>query len=287
MRAPISTVAIAVCLSAAFAFPAMAWSQDTTSRYTLRVFTKHAYTLEYTYSWTETKGVWPFTRTVTHEEDPEERTASMHIRGSAWALDVKGEQVLVTAAHCLGLNVPMHSTIANETLKKDGSIKTEREYVISDECKALSRTTESVFGSLAFKAKDVGTVNKAGSDDILDVAFVRPDDKAVFSDLRLLPMAKETVSVQEKVMVFGFPSTSSQQMKEVLVADVDRNHGYCVLNEALDEGYSGGIVVNKNGQSVGLITNVSKGQTTVLLLTPEVLGQIKWHNAATVLEKKF
>lgn len=295
MRIRKLAIAAAAFLTATIISPMASWSQQLADHYTLRVFAKHTYKLELRYFWTKTEWSisplhWPPFRREEEYTGRTTKTASMHCRSSAWALDVKGEAVLVTAAHCLGLNLSVPGQINNEKLQDDGTIKTTQKYLIDDDCKPLTRTTEVVFGGLAFREKEIGTVSKDGgntADDILDIAFVKPDDKAVFSDLRLLKPATKTLSVQDKVMVFGFPSTLSQQAKEVLVADVARDHGYCVLNEALDDGYSGGVVVNKDNEAVGVITNISKGQTTVLLLTSNVLDKIRWHVSTAMLNKKF
>jgi hypothetical protein len=72
------------------------------------------------------------------------------------------------------------------------------------------------------------------------------------------------------------------------IASVQEDKGFFVLNQAADDGYSGGVVLNSSGEAYGVIVNTdAQKQTNVLRITPEMLKAIEWHPAGGILNHEF
>ena len=191
-------------------------------------------------------------------------------RGTYWAVMLDGSKIYVTAAHVLGLNTKP-TEIAGVKLDNQNG-------------KLLSVTGRAYMGTLAYTVQEIGQVSSLD-----DVAFLRPHEKNILDKVNEITLATKAPASGERVSVVGFPGTPYQQLTEMLVTSVHETEGFMVLNQPVDPGYSGGVVLNSSGQAYGVVVNTDQQsrQTTVIRLTPADLRQIQWSQASAVLSRKF
>jgi hypothetical protein len=201
----------------------------------------------------------------------EVRQEQWRLSGSFWALQTSDKPIFVTAAHVLGLNWEP-GWIGGHTI--------DRETAFLRNVKA-----RALIGTLAYEPSDIGRAKDAN-----DAAFLMARDSMAFKTVRFLSLSDSPPQYGETVQVVGYPGTPVQQFATTSVTSVNEDAGFFVLNQAVDDGYSGGVVLNSSGEKAyGVIVNTDSAhkQTTVLRITPEMLSAIDWHPADEVLNHSF
>lgn len=192
--------------------------------------------------------------------------------GSFWVVSLPGtkskERVLVTAAHNLGMGPTLPAKVNDR--------------IIGPRNKLISVTVKPVLGTLAYGVTEVA---EAGGD--LDVIFLRPENNVVLEESTAMKLAAKSPKRGEKVTAHGFPGTAFSKAKETLVDGFSANNDYAILNDKLDPGYSGGVILNSAHEAVGLVVSTDDKQSTVLLLTPRVLADLKWKPFKDVQPRRF
>jgi hypothetical protein len=199
------------------------------------------------------------------------REEKWQLAGSVWAAQTSDKPIFVTAAHALGVNLEPPQQLGGHHIDgKTAFLMNVRGTVL--------------IGTLAYEPFTIGLLKDAN-----DAAFLTVNDLSAFKAVRLLSLSDSPPIYGESVQVCGYPKTSDQQFATAVVTSVHEDAGFFVLNEALDEGYSGGVVLNSAGKAYGVIVNtdLAKKQTKVLRVTPDTLKTIDWHPADKVLNKIF
>jgi len=142
----------------------------------------------------------------------------------------------------------------------------------------------ALMGVFAYPLAEIGRVG-----DAPDAVFLRPQNQQLYKTLCHVELAEAPPKRGEKVKIVGFPGTAHEQFKEGFVTDTQEGRGYFVLNEAVDKGYSGGVVLNNEGNAYGVITSTdpAEKQTTVYRITPAMISKIEWKPAAPALNHEF
>ncbi len=191
-------------------------------------------------------------------------------QGTYWAVMIGGDKVYITAAHVLGLNT---------TPTEINGVKIDNEHG-----KLLFVKGRAYMGTLAYTVEQVGRVPSLD-----DVAFFRPHEKNIVDKVGAIPLASNAPVSGERVSVVGFPGTAYQQLTEMVVTSVHETEGFMILNQPVDPGCSGGVVIDAAGRAYGVVANTDakNKQTTVLRLTRDSLQQVRWTEAKTTLSHKF
>jgi len=195
-------------------------------------------------------------------------------KGSFWAVQTPDKTILITAAHVLG---PLNPNW--DALEIDGhKIDRENAFLTSVEGKVL-------LGTLSFEPSEIGRVKEVND---ADAAFLTTKDSHILKTIKPLVLSDSAPEYGENVQVVGYPGTVVPQPATMSVAWVQEDKGFFVLNQAVDDGYSGGIVLNSSGKAYGVIVNTdAQKQTNVLRITPEMLKAIEWHPAGEMLNHEF
>jgi S1-C subfamily serine protease len=153
--------------------------------------------------------------------------------GSGFLVQRAGAVYLVTAAHV----VCGEPTPASVTDKDTKSV-----YTISASTLLDSVTFRVRVSSLSFQPTMIAI------DRERDIAILTLDDKKLQKlNLRALYFSEDVPVPEQEVRVWGFPQTSTPQFQDAKVTAVQRE--FFVLNQSLDEGFSGGPVLNLNSSA--------------------------------------
>lgn len=201
----------------------------------------------------------------------EQKASELPIKGSFWAVQAGGDIILVTAAHVLGINwqpAQIDGHIIDN--KKLGFLK--------------GVTTRVLLGTLAYTPSRIGYVK-----GVNDAAFLLPKDQRMLNTVTPVALSDTPPISGERVRIVGYPGTPYPQTMEMIVTDVHENQGFFILNQPVDGGYSGGVVLNAAGKAYGVIVNTDPGnkQTTVLRITPATIQNIKWEPVEKALNREF
>ena len=203
------------------------------------------------------------------------------LTGSYWQVESNQGVILVTAAHVLGINWEAKEVDLGLEWEGQGVkhvVGKQRPYET-----ILQRSFSRVLiGTLAYAPLDIGTLKGTS-----DMAFLRPKNPQVLKDVQMLRLSDTPPRRDERVEICGYPGTGYEQREAAIVTTVREADGFFVLNRPVEPGYSGGVVTNSEGKAYGVITSTDKAekQTTVLRLTPAMLGRIEWKPAAEALDR--
>jgi S1-C subfamily serine protease len=206
----------------------------------------------------------------------------IYAKGTAWAVVLEGHQYLVTAAHVVGVGEHPEPVVFQEV--KNGEVVTRTKLAWDN-----SPRTETAYqvrvgvGDFGTSVKNVGLFSP--DSPLKDVALLEPTEDRVFAELRSTPLAGKVPQVGDTVRALGIPDTFAQQLTSATVAAVFERQGYFVLSTALPPGYSGGVVLDKEGRAVGVVTSTSKNQTTVILVNGARLKGAEFKPARQVFSK--
>lgn len=174
------------------------------------------------------------------------------VTGTCWVVHFKGESLIITAAHNLGLGpnfVPAPLARA----------------------KPVALVSAPHLGVLAYMVADVG-LPKGNADWIA----LRPTESRALSCSLTIHLSETPSKVGESVTVIGFPDTAHEQRTERMITSISPANDFIIFNQPLEPGYSGGVVLNTKNQAVGLVVTTDRKQSTALLLSGENLAGLKW-----------
>lgn len=174
------------------------------------------------------------------------------ITGTCWVVETKGQPVMVTAAHNLGLGPNFQPILAPKT-------------------KLLAVGVNPIIGLLAGKVEVVG-IPQGNPDWIV----LRPVDASVLKGSRLHTLGKAALKAGESVTVIGFPDTAHEQRVTQTITAISPNNEFVVFTEPLEPGYSGGVVLNAKNQAVGVAVSTGTKQSIALLLSPDKITSLEW-----------
>lgn len=266
--------------------------QATESDRVVKVYAQH----DYHRNFQTCRKIYKWWYSYWSEWDDDDEIASMFTLGSAWAIDDPNiGQVLVTAGHVLGIN-STPKPICKQMVTANGIINMSHpgedatddygSYATQDYTKKVThvdRVSKVIIGSLASEVDKIGLIYR--SDGIPeDIAFLRMRDNKIFDGLTSVTLSKTPPDSLQEVVALGCPSLPSQQLKKLQVASVGRE--IFQLNEALPAGYSGGVIIDANPTHAGygvILNTIGDKQTRVFIITPEMIGRIKWKTPSEVL----
>lgn len=184
------------------------------------------------------------------------------LTGTCWVTSVRGEPVLITAAHILAIR-------PDDVPSEIGSYH----FDANKRKHSLLRSTEisPIVGVLAEEVKDVGLLG-----DNVDCVILRPVRKETVSASKHIPLSSVFVKVGDVVSVSGYPGTAMEQTISTTVTAIALNGRFFALSQPLDAGYSGGVVLNAKKEAVGLVVTTDKKQTMALRISEESLIQAQW-----------
>jgi V8-like Glu-specific endopeptidase len=192
------------------------------------------------------------------------QVSRVYTQGSAWAVELDGRTYLVTAAHVVGVGTHLPPVAFQEV--KNGDIVTRTKIVWGS-----APVTETAFaaqvgiGDFGTPIKSVGVFGSATKPE--DMVLLEPTTDRVWTELHPTKLAANAPRIGDLVQVLGFPETFTQQLTTATVTAVLEQQGYFVLNTKLAPGNSGGLVTDKDGLAIGVVTSTTKDQTTVSLVT--------------------
>src|ERR1035437_2021496 len=168
-------------------------------------------------------------------------------KGSFWSIEAPNGIILVTAAHVLGANWKPQKLGGHDVDEKD--------------CFITKFASRALIGTLGYEPAAVGFAK-----DLNDAGFLRPKDPGILKTIKALPLSDTPPTYGENVQVVGYPGTPFEQFSNMSVTAVHEDDHFFVLNQAVDDGYSGGVVLSSAGKAYGVIVNTDAGhkQTTVL-----------------------
>ncbi len=202
----------------------------------------------------------------------------IYTQGSAWAVELDGHPYLVTAAHVIGLlNRPSPDAIQEV---KNGAPVTRTKLEWPNPPSELAYVVRVGIGDFGAPVKTVGQFSADSSRN--DVVLLEPAQGRVLAELRPTKLASSAPKVGDQVQALGLPDTPVQQNESSTVTAVFEPQGYFVLNTALKGGYSGGLVLNKEGLAIGVVTSTNSGQTTVILVNGSRLKGAVFKSAESV-----
>ena len=174
------------------------------------------------------------------------------VTGTCWAVEVKGQPVLITAAHNLGLGP---------------------NFLLSHppRAKLLAVHCDPVVGLLGQPLSAVGI--PVGNPDWVGL---RPVDVSVFKGSQLHTLGKTAPKAGDSVTVVGFPDTPHEQRATRTITAISPNNEFMVFNEPLEPGYSGGVVMTLKNQAIGVVSITDKKQSIALLLSSDKIASLQW-----------
>lgn len=196
-------------------------------------------------------------------------TKKITVSGTFWKTTVNGDTFFLTAAHNLGL-------VPDSDVRQIDNIK------IGADNRLVSRTVHPLLGTLAYEPGDLCLLDSVG-----DVALIRPSNPDALKESQTITISSAIPRIGDPVTVLGFPSTAQEKAKETRVASINQAQHFFTLNDELDKGYSGGVVLDKNHNAVGLVITTDAKQSNAILLTPELLAQAKWKPFKELQRKDF
>jgi hypothetical protein len=184
-------------------------------------------------------------------------------KGSGWATIANGVPVFVTAAHVVGLN-----SVPYELAGKK----------IGERCKIIERTIRIYAGGLAFEPDRFGWLlkpNGLSPTDHADAAILVFAAIDVFKDVTVFSLADALPLSGDPVTAIGFPGTPVPQTVMAVVTYSDAAQRFFFIDRPLDDGFSGGVVLNQKGKALGVfIGNKSSRQGTVLSIGSKDLAEV-------------
>ena len=202
-------------------------------------------------------------------DEYQDKIVDEDVTGSYWSLRGGSQNLLVTAAHVLGIN-------------KKQEFKQIGEYAINDQNVLKTLNVRALLGTLSFEIAEVGFINEQD-----DIVFMKPDKEIAFAYVNPFKLTEIAPKLGSHVTAIGHPGTAaSKHDTDIVVDSVDAK--VIILNKPLDHGYSGGLICDENSHTAyGVIVSVSDKQTFVQRLTPRMLGDIHWTPASDAFMKKF
>ena len=194
---------------------------------------------------------------------PRSMPSRIYAKGSAWAVVLDGHHYLVTAAHVVGVGEHPEPAVFQEVKNGEIVTRTKLDWDNSPRTETAYQVKVGI-GDFGTSVKNVGLFS--ADSPLKDVVLLEPTEERVFAELRSTPLAYKVPQVGDTVQVLGIPDTVAQQLTSATVAAVFERRGYFVLSSALPPGYSGGVVLDKEGSALGVVTSTSKSQTTVILV---------------------
>jgi hypothetical protein len=177
------------------------------------------------------------------------------VTGSCWVLRGREGSVFITAAHNLAYG-PRGTPSQIGSLKLEGSTK------------LLSTKRSFVIGTLAYKPTEIGML---GPEE--DVVLIQVEPGA-YSQSRSIKLSKRNIKSGDQVTICGFPGTAHEKLQHSIITAVYPK--LIILNDPVDAGFSGGVVLNESGEAVGMITGTEEKQATAVVLTSDMLDQVQW-----------
>lgn len=173
-------------------------------------------------------------------------------RGTCWVVHFKGESLIITAAHNLGLGpnfvpAPLYRA------------------------KSVALVSAPHLGVLAYTVADVG-LPRGNADWIA----LRPTESRALACSLTIQLSDTPSKVGESVTVIGFPDTAHEQRIERMITFISPANDFIIFNQPLEPGYSGGVVLNTKNQAVGVVVTTGNKQSTALLLNGENIADLKW-----------
>ena len=223
----------------------------------VQIYTEASYVLHELRERAGTKGTWPWSKDAPPTAYWQRlQPGPVITRGSGWATIVKGVPVLVTAAHVVGLNsVP-------QVLGR---------FTIGEKCKISERKIRIYVGGLAFEPDRFGWLlkpNGLSPTDHADAAILVFSSMDVFKDVTVFDLAETMPMSGDPVTAIGFPGTPVPQTMMAVVTYSDPLQRFFVIDRPLDDGFSGGVVLNQKGKALGMFSgNKSSRQGTVLSIS--------------------
>jgi len=214
----------------------------------------------------------------------DDRSTTRHptLKGASWRTDMGSQKLVVTAAHNLFLMGYGKSEVEAELRKLLLGFTLEEIY------KVTYSTSVSV-GGLSRKPKQIARPSIGGGKSELDVVVLYLTDEDALSAYRPILLASKLPSAGESVRVVGVMENSQQQvLTEYSVSAVAAQSGYFLLNKPVENGFSGGVVMDKDKEvAYGVIAgNVNNKQTKVYLVTESLLAAAKPEPAGDVLRRE-
>lgn len=202
------------------------------------------------------------------------------VKGSGWAIEHERRLMIVTALHVVGLS-SRPFPIGVQTIH-NGEIVNPNPPYSPDEIteQYLGAMITIGVGDRALAPSRIGTI-----DGLADIAILDFGDMDLRGEVQPTPLSRRQPSVGDSVTVIGFPGTFTQQRKASTISSLLDRQNYFVLNESLENGYSGGLVLDRQNRAVGVVSSVTNRQTTVYRLGPGDLSRIVWRNASDILEE--
>lgn len=244
----------------------------TTSQFVQPIYMQHVY--EYVISATNRFHAM-FGFGGKYEEVGTAKTSGPVFRGSFFLLrhPQTGEVLIVTAKHCLGLGV--HHALPENRVKffeetKDGKVDKQKVW-------DLKRWGPTVF----LGNKSYGISAYGFTKDATDLVFLRsPQIQEIGRNSKTLVLSGKEPSFKSDVVAFGFNAPRQQQSPPVRISTVDPANYQITLNSGLDQGFSGGVLLDANDQVLGVIqaTDANGKQTNCFYLKFEAFQDIEWHN---------
>lgn len=201
------------------------------------------------------------------------KTSTSLLRGSFWvAQPSSGKPVLVTANHILKPYATLKDVkvITTDELASDSQTVVRKKEAVDNVNLILgSLNVSSNLTTLGYGIVRYGTV--AG---IPDLALLHTDER-VIARQKAFKLAARLPHSGEKVIVWGLPGVEPLQNRKS--AEVNMVQGtFFTINDPLDEGYSGGVVLNESGEAYGVVSTVTEKATTVYILNDEMLSRAEW-----------
>jgi len=206
----------------------------------------------------------------------------IYAKGSAWAVVLDNHPYLITAAHVVGVGDHPEPVVFQEVKNGEVVTRTKLDWDNSPRTETAYQVRVGI-GDFGSSVKNVGLFS--ADSPLKDVALLEPTEGRVFTELRSTPLADKVPQVGDTVQVLGIPDTFAQQLTSATVTAVFERLGYFVLSTALQPGYSGGVVLDKDGRAAGVVTSASKGQTTVILVNGARLKGAEFKPARQVFYK--
>jgi Trypsin-like peptidase domain len=107
----------------------------------------------------------------------------------------------------------------------------------------------------------------------IDISYlILESNDITLLNLRTLQPSNTNPKILDSVTAWGFPATSNPQLREIKIAAVYDD--YLVLNDSLDHGFSGGPLLNSNGELIGIIIRSEEKQSRALRITNDLLSRL-------------
>ena len=179
------------------------------------------------------------------------------ITGTGFLIKRESGPLLITARHVMaGPRVTTIKDLAGKTLGKG-------DYVTRATCRIR-------ISGLAIKPTRI-FLSESSDVAAFEVSKVDLD----LLNLTTLTVKKETVRTDDRVQIWGYPSTSNpHSLDECIVSFSSRDLSYFVINQAVETGYSGGpCVLSRGNEVVGFISR-SEGKQARVIKIAKVIDEL-------------